>query len=421
LSDGPAAPWAFLAASLWGAAFTAIALARGRRLWGFVVPYFFGAWLTSELALHHIAWQVLATGAFVAAGALDAWPGVLGLGIALASWVGLFVLHRRAAAAEPVLARALAAGPRPAPAAPHDDDLTSRRRLARPFRFRHPNVEVIRDVAYHDEHARHRLDVRRPRDRRGPCPTLLQIHGGGWMIGRKEQQALPLMTHLVARGWVAVAANYRLSPGATFPDHLIDAKRALAWIRRHGAEYGADPDFVVVTGGSAGGHLAALVALTANDPALQPGFADVDTRVDACVPFYGIYDFLDRHGVQGRQAMRPFLERFVMKCSPDQERARWERASPIACVHADAPPFFVIHGSHDSLAFAEGAQRFVETLRAVSRQPVCYAELPGAQHAFEVFHSLRTAHTVRAVTRFLDAVRADRTRRADVPVAQRGS
>jgi len=420
LTGGPVAPWVYLVASLWGAAFTTIALARGRRLWGFVVPYFFGAWLTSELALHHIAWQVLATGVFASMGALRAWPGVVGLGISLASWVGLFVVHRRAAAAESVLATALEAGRVPA-AAPPADDLTTRWRLARPFRFGHPNVEVIRDVAYHDEHPRQRLDVRRPRDRRGLCPTVLQIHGGGWMIGRKEQQALPLMTHLVARGWVAVAANYRLSPGATFPDHLIDAKRALAWIRRHGAEYGADPDFVVVTGGSAGGHLAALVALTANDPALQPGFEDVDTRVDACVPFYGIYDFLDRRGVQGRQAMRPFLERFVMKCAPEEAPERWDLASPITRVHADAPPFFVIHGSHDSLAFAEGARHFVEALRAVSRQPVCHAELPGAQHAFEVFHSLRTAHTVRAVTRFLDAVRSGRARASELPAAQPGS
>ena len=79
------------------------------------------------------------------------------------------------------------------------------------------------------------------------------------MIGDKNAAGPPADDHLAARGWVCVATNYRLSPSATFPDHLIDVKRALAWVREHIAEYGGDPDFVVVTGGSAGGHLSALV------------------------------------------------------------------------------------------------------------------------------------------------------------------
>src|SRR4029450_4266482 len=72
--------------------------------------------------------------------------------------------------------------------------------------------------------------------------------------------------------------------------------RALRWIRERMAEYGGDPDFVVVTGGSAGGHLAALLALTPNDPEFQPGFEDVDTSVTACVPFYGVYDLGEGFG-----------------------------------------------------------------------------------------------------------------------------
>jgi acetyl esterase/lipase len=122
------------------------------------------------------------------------------------------------------------------------------------------------------------------------------------------------------------------------------------------------------------------------------------------VPFYGVYDFLDRHGVRGRQSMAPFLERVVMKCSPEDERARWNAASPIACVTTGVPPFFVLHGTHDSLAYVEDARHFVAALRAVSRNPVCYAELPGAQHAFDVFHSRRSAYAVEAVCRFLAEV-----------------
>src|SRR5438093_55527 len=112
-----------------------------------------------------------------------------------------------------------------------------------------------------------------------------------WILGSKNEQGIPLMRHLASRGWVCVSANYRLSPRATFPDHLIDCKRAVQWIREHGAGYGANPDFLVVTGGSAGGHLAALVALTANDPEYQPGFESADTSVSGCVAFYGVHDF----------------------------------------------------------------------------------------------------------------------------------
>jgi acetyl esterase/lipase len=184
-------------------------------------------------------------------------------------------------------------------------------------------------------------------------------------------------------------------------------KRALAWIKQHAAEYGADPSFVVVTGGSAGGHLAALVALTANDPEYQPGFADVDTTVQGCVPFYGVYDFLDSNEVRGKASMTPFLQRLVMKSSPVTERAAWERASPIFRVHSGAPPFFVIHGTHDSLAYVEDTRHFVQALRSVSSQPVLYAELPGAQHAFDVFHSPRSAYAVYAVTRFVERLRTD--------------
>jgi acetyl esterase/lipase len=182
---------------------------------------------------------------------------------------------------------------------------------------------------------------------------------------------------------------------------LVDLKRALAWVREHAAEYGGDPDFIAVTGGSAGGHLTALMALTQNDPEYQPGFEDADTSVQAAVPFYGVYDFTDRFRLRGRQNMKPFLERMVMKKRMDRDPEAYRKASPMDLVRPDAPPFFVIHGSLDILVPVGEARHFVETLRKVSTQPVAYAELPGAQHAFEIFPSLRTIHVIAAVERFL--------------------
>jgi len=222
------------------------------------------------------------------------------------------------------------------------------------------------------------------------------------MIGEKEQQALPLMYHMAQRGWLCVAINYRLSPSAAFPAHIIDVKKAIAWIREHIREYGGNPDFIAITGGSAGGHLSSLAALTPNREEWQPGFEQADTTLQAAVPFYGVYDFLDRFDIRPEMSMEQMVADRVMQCSLQENRQLWEAASPLDHVSAGAPPMFVIHGTHDSLVWVEEARAFVSALQAVSAQPVAFAQLPGAQHAFEIFHSVRTDHTVHAVGHFLE-------------------
>ena len=404
--------WAFLAVSLVGAWFTVNAHVPHFRRGPLTVPSFFAGWLTAELAAHHVTWQAVATVAFVWAGALAAWPGWVGLGVTLASWAGLFVLMAHAGRTKDRVEEALTAGLGRgyrdgfAPGIP--ERLAApvpRSRLVLPFRFADRNVHCTRDVEYVPGGGpRRSLDVYAPRAGARDAPVLLQIHGGGWVISNKRHQALPLMHHLAARGWVCVAANYRLSPRATFPDHLVDLKQALRWIRENIAGFGGDPDFVVATGGSAGGHLSSLVALTANDPEYQPGFEEVDTSVRACVPFYGVYDFTNRYGHQHHDGMEIFLENVVMKKSLAEEPEAFEKASPIHRVHGGAPPFFIIHGTHDSLVPIAEAREFARILRETSQAPLVFAELPSAQHAFEVFHSLRTSHVVQGVDRFLAVV-----------------
>jgi acetyl esterase/lipase len=223
------------------------------------------------------------------------------------------------------------------------------------------------------------------------------------MIGDKDTQGIPLMQHMAARGWVCVAMNYRLSPRSRFPDHLVDVKRALAWVREHAAEYGADPTFVAVTGGSAGGHLAAMMAVTPNDTEYQPGFERADTSVQAAVPFYGVYDFAAESGTLSAVQRRDrFLNKYVMQAEASAAAQEYTKASPLLRVEADAPPFLVVHGVHDTLVPVVEAREFVDRLRATSKQPVAYAELPGAQHAFDIFPSIRSAHVVRGVERFLN-------------------
>lgn len=403
------ASWIFLVLALIGAALAYNVWYPTFRGGKRAAVSFFAGWLTGEWALHHIAFQVVVTIGFVWAGALKAWPGWLGLAICVGSWVSLWRSYWSASSAATSVEEALIQG--------LGEDYRSRvhadwaakfpqrldwRPIARALPRLHPEVERQRDISFWREgRVNLKLDVYRHRSRPQGCPTLLQIHGGGWCIGSKNEQGLPLMMHMAARGWVCVSADYRLSPRATFPDHIVDVKRAIEWIRTHGAEHGIDPGFVVITGGSAGGHLSALAALTANDPEYQPGFEQVDTSLSGCVPFYGVYDFVDREQRLNSRQLRRLLAKHVMKVAPHEAPELYEKASPVARVHPEAPPFLIVHGSHDSLVSVEQARQFVSALRAVSTAPVLYAEIPGAQHAFEIFPSLRTALVIPGVERFL--------------------
>ena len=389
---------------------TLSAIIKARRLYWFVPAYFFAAWLSGELALIHVIWQVALTAVLTFTVGLSDPLAQAGLGIFALSWLGLIYLHcqamdtpRQLGAA---LRRALGQDYRSGIAVERQrvlaDEINPREWL-QPFRYKREGVRKHSHISYGDSGKRNLLDIYHPQQsREGGFPVLLQVHGGAWMIGEKEQQALPLMYHMSQRGWLCVAINYRLSPKAAFPAHIIDVKKAIAWIREHIAEYGGNPDYIAITGGSAGGHLSALAALTPNREEWQPGFENVDTTVQAAVPFYGVFDFLDRFNIRAKMSMEQMMADKVLQCSRQENPQLWSSVSPLDHISADAPPMFVVQGTHDSLVWVEEARAFVSALQAVASQPVAYAELPGAQHAFEIFHSVRTDHTVNAVGHFLE-------------------
>jgi len=356
----------------------------------------------SELPGPLTAVHVAAGVASLVGGGWSGLAGALANGAAVAALAGLRGDADRSAA---VLATAL--DPLDPPPSPLPTPLST------PQRGRLPAGRAARrrylraaDVAYGD-HPAQRLDVwaRPDLPPHGRAPVLVQVHGGGWTGGDKAMSGAPLMAHLVERGWVCVAVNYRLGPQERWPAMIVDVKRALAWVTSDIARHGGDPGFVAISGGSAGGHLASLAALTPNDPAFQPGFADGDTSVAAAVPLYGVHDFgADEYGLFG------LLENKVIGTTRVDDPDTWSRASPVDRVDRHAPPFLVIHGSADTITSVGQSRRLVARLRQVSTQPVCYAELPHAQHGFDLFPTPRTAHTVRAVHRFLTAVRENRTR-----------
>jgi acetyl esterase/lipase len=274
------------------------------------------------------------------------------------------------------------------------------------------------DIAYGGAGRNHMLDIWRPAGLASGerAPVLVQIPGGGWTINDKRGQAYPLMSRMVALGWVCVSINYSRCPRHAWPAQIIDVKKAISWVREHIAEYGGDPGFIALTGGSAGAHLASLAALTADDASLQPGFENADTGVQAVAPYYGVYDFTDPRKMH--ELMLPFLEHFVMQTRYAARPDVFEFASPISHVRADAPPFFMLHGADDTVVPSVQAQTFSAALRTAGAETVAYAELPHAHHAFDTVSTLRSQIAAAAVADFLGVVygRYLGSRPATIPV-----
>jgi acetyl esterase/lipase len=269
---------------------------------------------------------------------------------------------------------------------------------------RHKYAAQTSDISYGPAGRDNLLDIWRRHDlapgRR--APVLIQVPGGAWSLNGKRPQAYTLMSRMVELGWICISIDYSKSPRCAFPAHIIDVKRAIAWVRENITDYGGDPDFIAITGGSAGGHLASLAALTPNDAVFQPGFEGADTTVQAVVPYYGVYDFTDVENMN--ELMLPFLEQFVMRARYADAPERFQAASPISHAHGQAPPFFVLHGEKDELVPCGQARTFCAALRAAGAPTVAYAELANAHHAFDITPTVRSRLAANAVADFLGVV-----------------
>jgi acetyl esterase/lipase len=279
-------------------------------------------------------------------------------------------------------------------------------RLLPAWRYRQRRHQYLHrtSVPYGDAPELH-LDVWRRRDLpAGTAPVLVFVPGGAWVYGSRTWQGHALLSHLAEQGWVCLSIDYRVSPRHRWPRHIHDVKAAVAWARANVDQFGGDRDFVAIAGCSAGGHLAALTGLTADDRGFHtelPG--DADTSVDAVVSLYGRYDWEDRSS-QERDLFMGFLENVVVRKRYDHHAEVFRAASPIARVRPDAPPYLVVHGSADSVIPVEQARAFVDRMRATSRSSVGYLELPGAGHAFDILDRARAASAVTAIGLFLNEI-----------------
>lgn len=235
---------------------------------------------------------------------------------------------------------------------------------------------------------------------RDPAPLLIHVHGGSWGGGHRRQQAQPLIREMARRGWLVAAIDYPLVPEATFPDQVIAIHGALRWFRDRADDLGIDPGSIVLTGGSAGAHLASLVALTDADGAWSQRHSH-EPPVAAGVMYYGVYDLLDRHGIRD---VWPILSLALIKADPVAEPEKFHRGSPIDHVGDGAPPMLVVHGAADSLVPIAESEHFVEALEDGSGSSVVFIPLPGATHAFDAVPSIRTQNVVAGTAAWLEAI-----------------
>jgi acetyl esterase/lipase len=378
------------------------------------IPVFAFGWPTTELSPLYLAGSVLDAVRRGLRGDFRGTRGRIALVLTVIAWALLWLIQRRNVASKPHFEEPLreALGDDYEKIAAQSQSARRRRMIGVwPNELvRRRYVEKADTVQYGPNPRVNLADIWRRRDlaRDGKAPVLLQVPGGAWAIGMRRPQAYPLLSHLADRGWICLSIDYRVSPRHTWPDHIVDVKRALVWIKEHIAEYGGDPDFIAIAGGSAGGHLCSLAALTPDDPQYQPGFEDADTSVRAAVPIYGRYDWFTTRG-SGRKEFIAFLQKFVVKKPFREHKQVYVDASPIKRLRPDAPPFFILHGEDDSIIPVPEGREFAEAMRNTSTSVVAYAEIPHAQHAFDFYYgSPRGRYTAQAVEEFLSWVHAKR-------------
>jgi acetyl esterase/lipase len=263
-------------------------------------------------------------------------------------------------------------------------------------------IEITRGIVYREVDGRKlRLDVYQPR-RPGPLPSVIYIHGGAWVFGTRRQSPF-LLAELAEAGYVVFAIDYRLAPRYPMPAGLLDCKAAVAWVREHAGSFGGTPDAVVM-GGSAGGHLAAMLAVSDGVAQLQPGFEDKDTRVRGAVILYGLADLVSLVGEKGPGMATWLLERLVFKRRFRDDPEIFRSSQPLTYLSTKVPPILLIHGENDSLIPIQEARSFHAHLGKAGAPRVHLCEIPGAVHAFEITPSPLHQRAVRIIRAFMDSL-----------------
>lgn len=238
-----------------------------------------------------------------------------------------------------------------------------------------------------------KLDIFAPRDTSVRGPTLVYLHGGGWVGGTKEQSLMALMPYLM-NGWTVVNVEYRLARVAPAPAAVEDCRCALRWLLARADQYGIDRDRIVVTGHSAGGHLSLTTGMLPVSAGLDRQCAGTgEVKVAAIVNWYGITDVADL--LDGRNTKSYAVS--WLGSRPDRNAiATW--LSPLTYVRQDSPPTITIHGDADPVVPYAHATRLHAALAAAG-VPNQLVTIPGGGHGG--FPADQNARAYAAIEAFL--------------------
>jgi acetyl esterase/lipase len=254
------------------------------------------------------------------------------------------------------------------------------------------------DIPYAPISPSQKLDIYLPANGQGPFPVLLEIHGGGFMIGDKRDTHLLPFLGALERGFAVVSVEYRLSREAIFPAAVQDVKAAVRWIRANQDKYFLDGSRIAACGGSAGGNLAVMLGVTGgtkvfDDPAL--GNLDFSSEVQAVVDWFGPVDFLhmDEQAVQNGIGMAdhnaPFSPESQYMGAPIQTiPEEVKKANPLIYLHAGLPPFFIQHGDSDPLVPVQQSMALYKALGSyLATDNLQFEIIEGAEHGDPKFET----------------------------------
>jgi acetyl esterase/lipase len=217
---------------------------------------------------------------------------------------------------------------------------------------------ITTNVDYLGANAPERMDIYYPSNagKNEKFPAVLMIHGGGWVGGDKSaKREKEIGRFLSSNGYVCASINYTIADkNPTFPLNIRQCKSAVKYLRVNAEKLQIDPDHIGVTGGSAGGHLALMVAYTADDEYFKPAgfYPSVSDRVQAVVDMYGPTDLLTREKTDSTGKPAGVLNNGsavkYIGFTRDQRADLWEKASPVNYITPDDPPTLILHGLRDT-------------------------------------------------------------------------
>lgn len=272
---------------------------------------------------------------------------------------------------------------------PYTIELTYKK-LKKDYPFITPITPLVSDKIKYKENivykktntSKLKLDVYAPKEKgKKTYPAVLLIHGGGWLVGSKENERV-MAQHLALNGYIGVSVAYRLGFEAPYPAGVNDLKDAIVWLRKHAKKYNINPDKIAVLGASAGAQLAGLLAVTPNSSLYEPD-SKISDAVQAYVNVDGVVSFIHPEAAAESKKGKVSMADIWLNGSKDENWKNWKEASPLEYVNEHTPPTLFINSAQPR--FHAGR----DDMLAILNNHGIYNEthtIPDTPHSFWLMH-----------------------------------